>query len=1507
MDRPTDGGCTVLVSGEPLTPDSQPRGLIPGDWEVLHTVADVFTRFSVQALEAKDRLGKVDGKDLWRGDAAEGFRKDLKLVTDVLKLHGKEYPSVAKKLREFAEVLRFAQGECANEIIPKAKQAFWLIEAQAREQESYDLAKRNQDVQKANGVGKECLPQLPHKPEGNPGADLLREAQAQLQRVRERVEKADAHAMLELRKSAGVLDLDPDIRKTLGNAGIDFVKGGAAGVFELASFAWTLDPGRIFVDPIAYATDLKGIAGGMLGIARDPIGFAQDTVVTSWEDFKKNPARFLGHLAPDLALTLATRGGNKALTPAEQAEKAIAKRDNPRCRGADACTREGEPIDVVTGEMVLPQTDVTLAGALPLVLERHHRTAFGGGRWFGERWASTLDQYLQLGAERVTFTAADGMVLRYPVPRPGEPVMPMGGYRWPLVWDGAPNGTFTVTDPQRGRIWSFAALPEVLSRRIPVRSLVDRNGSRIDYLYDDAGVPFEVTHSGGYRVAVDTAGGLITGFRLLGADPVTHMRSDDPTASIPLVTFVYGESGDLSEVVNSSGRPLRFTYDDHHRMTSWTDRNGTWYQYEYDEAGRCVRGSGIDGVMDNSFDYDDAARTTRMTDALGAVREYEYNDWSQVVRETDPLGGTRFTEWDSYNRRVAVTDELGHTTRYSYDALGNTVGIVLPNGTFTVADFDPLLCRPTLVTGLDGGRRRYTYDERANLLTATDELGAVTSYAYNPSGHLTATTNALGHTTEVTSDPAGLPVSVTDPLGATTSLTRNAFGRATTLTDPMGSTTRTAWTVEGKPAWRQRPDGTHESWTWDAEGNLRHHVNPAGFTTSYESTHFDLPAAQTGPDGARLEFTYDPELRLTKVTNPMGLTWQYEYDPAGRLTSETDFNGRELTYRHDAAGRLIQRINGAGEIVSYVRNAVGQVVSQRQEATTHTTTYRHDAAGRLLQAVTPDVDLLFTRDATGRITSETTNGRTLSNEYDLLGRRVRRETPGGHISEWSSNPAGQPLSLRTADRTLEFTHDAAGREIERRFDKRITFHRSWDNLNRLTEESVTLDNPISALAAIFDPTSGVREAHHRKYTYQAGGLIATIEDSTTGLATYDSDESGRVTTVRGHGWIERYAYDLAGNQSNGSWPGEDKTAQGSREVVGTRIARAGKIFYAHDAQGRIVRRTQKTLSGKLKTWTYTWDAEDRLIETVIPDGTTWRYTYDPMARRISKMHVESSTEIIFSWDGVQLVEQDHNSDITTWDYAPSSWRLLVENRKPQGDDTQSFAILTDRVGAVLRLLHTDGPPTPVRLQSLWGNQTHNDPRQTNPCRIPRPGHYLDDETGLEYNYFRYYEPATAQYLSPDPLGLAPSPNHHGYVTNPTEQFDPLGLAPYGLQDGSGPVPGVLEVSDRVKSNAAFLNYFPKRGAMEYVFDPERGILVTGKPSSHLNMNGSPHQQLAATIDGNPRKVVGGTLSRDKDGKFIMTENSGHYGENWTPAIAQQFDKFLKDHGIPAEHIAWEQQ
>ncbi|MCC8381826.1 RHS repeat-associated core domain-containing protein [Xenorhabdus sp. PB30.3] len=56
------------------------------------------------------------------------------------------------------------------------------------------------------------------------------------------------------------------------------------------------------------------------------------------------------------------------------------------------------------------------------------------------------------------------------------------------------------------------------------------------------------------------------------------------------------------------------------------------------------------------------------------------------------------------------------------------------------------------------------------------------------------------------------------------------------------------------------------------------------------------------------------------------------------------------------------------------------------------------------------------------------------------------------------------------------------------------------------------------------------------------------------------------------------------------------------------------------------------------------------------------------------------------------------------------------------------------------------------------------------------GQWLDEESGLFYNRFRYYSPIASCYLTPDPIGIQGGVNTYGYVSNAMREIDPLGLA-----------------------------------------------------------------------------------------------------------------------------------
>ncbi|MGC7560395.1 RHS repeat domain-containing protein [Pasteurella sp. PK-2025] len=73
----------------------------------------------------------------------------------------------------------------------------------------------------------------------------------------------------------------------------------------------------------------------------------------------------------------------------------------------------------------------------------------------------------------------------------------------------------------------------------------------------------------------------------------------------------------------------------------------------------------------------------------------------------------------------------------------------------------------------------------------------------------------------------------------------------------------------------------------------------------------------------------------------------------------------------------------------------------------------------------------------------------------------------------------------------------------------------------------------------------------------------------------------------------------------------------------------------------------------------------------------------------------------------------------------------------------------------------------------------NDYRKTSPLdpQLLFAGQYTDQESGLAYNRFRYYDPESGNYISSDPIGLNGGATPYNYVSNPWLYIDPYGLKP----------------------------------------------------------------------------------------------------------------------------------
>ncbi|MCS0604628.1 DUF6531 domain-containing protein [Streptomyces sp. LP11] len=1485
--------------------------LIYGSPGKINSVAAKLRAFESAFDETGDGLRGLDSSRL-KGEAADALRiatgeqphKWYKAADACVKAIG--------ALEAFADTVTWAQGQ-AQTAIDKWKEGVKAsqdaADAHRRTVDAYNKAVDRYNAQPADKRDPSSLPPCPAETFDDPGKKLMKDAQDILAEARKQRNSAAETARSAVRAARDMAPKKPSYAEQLRDGYDelqimqDHVAGGLVkGTAGIVNFVRSVDPMDPYnlTHPAEYATSLNSLAAGLLVAANDPVGTGTQMV----KDFMKDPAEGFGRLIPDIVLTVATDGGGAAVKGARVAEDAS---EAAKLRRLVDDTPEGthgrpdphrtskgsDPVDLATGRMYLPQTDVEIPGILPLVFTRRTESGLATGRFLGPSWSSTVDERLEVDAVGVLHVTADGLLIAYPHPVPGDPTRPRSGEARTLLARDA-DGGYALTDPDSGVVRHFTA-PEGAAPggdgTAWLTGITGRGGHTVTVDRADDGLPLALVHSAGHQVRLATADGRVTALWLAGAD--------ESGADQPLMGYGY-EQGDLTSVIRPSGAVTTFAYDDRHRVVAWTDSNGRRYDYVYDDRDRVVAEGGEAGHVQITLTYGEpdpttGHRTTVLTTADGRSTRHLVGPGCRIVATTDALGHTTRFRHDPSGNLLSRTDPLGATTAFGYDEGGRLVSVVRPDGTELRVVRDPFGL-PVEVIGPDGARTAYGYDEHGNHTALTDPAGHTTHMSYDDAGRLTAVIDALGDTTRVLCDAAGRTVAVTDPSGATTRTERDRHGRPVRVTDPTGGVTSLEWNADGQLARRTGPDGASEAWTYDGEGNCTAHTDAAGAVTRYTYTHFDLPLATVLPDGGRYEFEHDADLRLTRVTGPQGLSWTYVYDAVGNIVSETDFDGRTLTYRVDAAGRLAARTDALGGTVTFERDPLGQVLGKTVGG--RVTTYVYDRVGRLLEAVGPDSELRYQYDRNGRVKTELVDGRPMLYSYDTLGRRVRRTTPTGHVTSYAYDSDGSPARMTTGGRPVDFTHDAAGREVARAYSDALTMTSAWDEAGRLATQHIT---------------AGTQAVNSRAYSYRADGHLLSIADRLSGTRTFDLDPMGRVTAVHAPAWTEQYAYDDVGNQISAVWPDRHPggEATGSRAYSGTGITRAGGVRFEHDALGRVTLRQKTRLSRKPETWRYAWDMENRLTSVTTPDGTRWRYRYDPLGRRTAKQRLaadgESAVEEVrFTWDGLTLCEQtSHRPDLPhtvalTWDHRDivplaQTERILTADSGQQEIDRRFFAIATDLIGTPTELIGETGEIAWRSRSTLWGTTAWaQDSSAYTPLRFP--GQYYDPETGLHYNLFRHYDPETGRYTSPDPLGLAPAPSPLGYVDNPCTGCDPLGLMPKYTKEEKAQkrVDKILDdVADRAR-NGEMNKHAKYHGDTRHGFTDERVLEILKEPDAVYQSSGQAGNFIYRK--GNDIAVVYGPGS--KQGQLITAYGeSGIKGESGAKALGGS----ATDSGAPVTH------
>ncbi|WP_298479643.1 RHS repeat-associated core domain-containing protein [uncultured Maribacter sp.] len=111
-------------------------------------------------------------------------------------------------------------------------------------------------------------------------------------------------------------------------------------------------------------------------------------------------------------------------------------------------------------------------------------------------------------------------------------------------------------------------------------------------------------------------------------------------------------------------------------------------------------------------------------------------------------------------------------------------------------------------------------------------------------------------------------------------------------------------------------------------------------------------------------------------------------------------------------------------------------------------------------------------------------------------------------------------------------------------------------------------------------------------------------------------------------------------------------------------------------------------------------------------------------------------------------------------------------------DGNTYSIACDHLGTPVQAYNQTGEKVWERQLDIYG-ATKYEEGETNFIPFLYQGQFLDSETGLAYNRFRYYSPDTGTYISQDPIGLSSGePNSYAYVRDSNSWLDVFGLAPW---------------------------------------------------------------------------------------------------------------------------------
>lgn len=1035
------------------------------------------------------------------------------------------------------------------------------------------------------------------------------------------------------------------------------------------------------------------------------------------------------------------------------------------------------PVHAASGVKVLNddnELDVVLPGRFPFRMQRAYNSLNPRDGLFGTGWSTAFDSYLHVAGNQATWYEETGREVQFTLPKPDSMLLsPAEG----VLVRRNEHGDVVIGDQDSSQWRLFKPTRENPSC-LKLAMLCDDYGNSLEMSYDEQGRLVRIHDAAG---AVDVT--------LAYTHPdfpqrVTALSHFDGNQHWPLMQWGYDSRGLLASATDASGVTRReYRYNDD-RLMVWHRLPGgleSEYRWEKLDHWRVVENRTSTGEH-SKIEYDLVARITTVTRENGAVRRHHWNANQMVTRLEDERGENWLFEWDENDQLLSETDPLGNTWKYVYDINGNQVRVTDPQGNVQSTEWLAHRALPVQVTDPEGNSTRYTYDAHHGLKSITDAQGGTTTVQRDEYGQVISETDPKGGRRHTDYNRAGLVSAATDCSGRTTRYRYHPLGWLLEETAADGTVTGYQYDAAGRPTGLTRPEGWQESLKWSARGLPEWHQTADGRRHGFRYDNAGRLTATQDPEGNTVQREYDARSRLVALRNENGEAYRFTWGDDSLLLAETGLDGVATRYEYDACGRTLRRTFAAGHAGAIVH---GFSYDERGLLTARTspdarTCYRwskrgqmvsvsrHPALGDGAYSDAAEQVLHFGYNALGQLVSEDGDNATLAWEYDELGNRTQTTLPDGRQLKQLYYGSGHLLSIALDSLPVtDFTRDVLHREISRTQGV-LGSHTRYDALGRLQARDVFSGHPQRPgdmrwrQRWEYDFRNNlVREERNRdpfdasRWSYDSTGKLQQQEDSRSGTVNWPQDGAGNPLAQSGGG-----------------------------RVLHNRVTELNGIRWRYDIHGRTVEK----ISGQQR-WRYRYDTEHRLTDVV--SETRHRpavhvsFQYDPLGRRISKTRWQvredgsESPRVTtrFVWEGLRLLQEVHGDIPLTYVYADQgSYEPLA--RIDGITDPEIYWFHCQPNGTPERLTDNEGRVRWEGLTGAWGKLLREAPVHAAGFaqNLRMQGQYLDRETGLHYNLFRYYDPDSGRFTQQDPIGLAGGLNLYQYAPNAQGWVDPLGLS-----------------------------------------------------------------------------------------------------------------------------------